>query len=58
MSITKKSFGFMPDGTEVFSYLMDNEKNVKAEILSYGGIIRSLLVKDNKGNYQDVVLGR
>lgn len=58
MSITKKSFGFMPDGKEVFSYTIDNEKNVKAEILSYGGILRSLLVKDNKGNYRDVVLGR
>ena len=58
MSITKKSFGIMPDGKEVFSYLIDNEKNVKAEILSYGGIIRSLWVKDNKGDYQDIVLGR
>lgn len=57
MSITKKSFGFMPDGTEVFSYTLDNNKNLKAEILSYGGIIKNLWVKDNKGEYTDVVLG-
>ncbi len=58
MSIQKKSFGFMPDGKEVFSYLLDNNKNVKAEILSYGGIVKSLYVKNNKGEYIDVVLGR
>lgn len=58
MSITKKSFGHMNDGTEVFSYTLDNNKNVKAEILSYGGIIRSLWVKDKNGEYCDVVLGR
>lgn len=58
MSILKKSFGFMPDGKEVFSYLLDNNKNVKAEILSYGGIVKSLYVKNNKGEYTDIVLGR
>lgn len=58
MSIVKKSFGFMPDGQEVFSYLLDNGKKVKAEILSYGGIIKNLWVKTNSGEYLDVVLGR
>lgn len=58
MSITKNFFGTTPDGKEVFSYTLDNEKNVKAEILTYGGIVRSLLVKDKNGVYTDVVLGR
>lgn len=58
MSILKKSFGFMPDGKEVFSYVLDNGKNIKAEIISYGGIVKELWVKDNKGEYVDVVLGR
>ncbi len=58
MGIIKKNFGFMPDGREVFSYTLDNNKNVKAEILSYGGIIRSLFVKDKNGEYKDIVLGR
>lgn len=57
MSITKKSFGFMPDGREVFSYLLDNGKNVKAEIINYGGAVKSLWVKDKNGEYVDVVLG-
>ena len=58
MSIEKKSFGFMPDGKEVFCYILDNGKNVKAEIITYGGIIKNLWVKNNKGKYTDVVLGR
>ncbi len=57
MSITKTKFGNMPDGREVFSYTLDNGKSLKAEILNYGGIIRSLYVKDKNGNYKDVVLG-
>ena len=58
MSISEKSFGFMPDGREVFSYYLDNGKGVKAEIMSYGAIIKSLLVQDKNGDYKDVVLGR
>lgn len=58
MSITKKSFGFMPDGREVFLYTLDNNKNLRAEIINYGGIIKSLFVKDKNGEYKDVVLGR
>ena len=57
MEITKKSFGFMPDGREVFSYLLDNGKNVKAEILNYGGAVKNLWVKNKDGEYTDVVLG-
>lgn len=58
MSITKKSFGFMPDGKEVFAYTLDNGKNVKAEIITYAGIVKNLWVKDKNGEYVDVVLGR
>ncbi len=58
MSITKKSFGFMPDGKEVYVYTLDNNKNLKAEILSYGGIIKNLWVKKSDNEYIDIVLGR
>lgn len=57
MSITSKSFGFMPDGKEVFSFLLDNGKNVRTEIISYGGAVKNLWVKDKSGEYIDVVLG-
>ena len=56
MSIEKKSFGILPDGREVFSYLLDNGI-IKAEIINYGGIIKNLWVKERNGNEVDVVLG-
>ena len=58
MSITKRKFGNTPDGKEVYAYTLDNERNIKVEILNYGGIIRSLLVKGKNNEYIDVVLGR
>lgn len=58
MSITKKLYGTMPDGTEIFAYTLDNGKGVAAEIINYGGIVTKLLVADKNGKTQDVVLGR
>lgn len=57
MSITKTLFDRTPDGKEVYSYVLDNNKNLRAEILNYGGIIKSLWVKKANGEYVDVVLG-
>lgn len=58
MGISKKSFGFMPDGEEVFVYILENKSGLRAEILSYGGIIKNLIVPDRTGKPVDVVLGR
>lgn len=55
--ITKKSFGFLADGTEVFSYILSNESGVSAEIADFGGTIVRLLVNDKNGNPVDVVCG-
>ena len=52
MSISKRSFGTY-EGKEVFSFALDNNKGLSAEIINYGGIIRSLVF-----NGTDVVLGR
>ena len=53
MSITKELFGKLKDGSEVYNYILENKNGIKAEILSYGGIIKNLYV-----NGIDVVLGR
>lgn len=58
MSIIKTEFGTMPDGEKVYSYLIDNGNGLSAEILSYGGIVKSLYVTDKNGVKTDVVLGR
>lgn len=50
--IEKKLFGIIND-KEVYCYKLNNGKNLSAEILSYGGIIKNLFYKNT-----DVVLGR
>lgn len=50
--VTKTLFGKIND-EDIFLYTLDNGKGLKAEIINYGGIIRSLYYKGT-----DVVLGR
>ena len=58
MSVTKRLYGTMPDGREVFEYTLDNNNGLCVKVLNYGGIITQLLVKDKDGKMTDVVLGR
>ena len=57
MTISRGVFGTLPDGTQVSSWLLTNEKGLQAEVLDYGVTIRSILVPDKNGNSTDVVLG-
>ncbi len=57
-SITKDSFGKMPDGTDVDIYTLVNKSGAEVRITNYGGIIVSLKVPDKDGNLGDVMLGR
>lgn len=52
MSIVKKKFGEI-DGVNVDSYILDNERGLMAEIITYGGAVRRLVFDGT-----DVVLGR
>lgn len=58
MSITKVNFGQTSNGENIILYTLDNKKGLSAEILNYGGILRSLYVNDKNGIKTDVVLGR
>lgn len=58
MAVTKREFGRTAAGEAVWAYTLDNGKGVSVEILSYGGIIRKLVVTDRNGVKTDVVLGR
>ena len=51
MSITKKLFGKLSDGTEVYRYTLKNKNGMTAEILNFGGILQSLVFDET-----DVVL--
>ena len=55
MSI-KREFGIV-DGKAVYLYTINNSKGMVADITNYGGTLVSLKVSDNKGDFDDVVLG-
>lgn len=57
MTISKHSFGVMPDGTPVSCWTLTNDQGLQAEILDYGVIIRSIIVPDKNRQPVDVVLG-
>lgn len=57
MKIAVEPFGKLPDGGQVFSYCMENNSGMRAEILNYGGILKNLFVPDREGSPADVVLG-
>jgi aldose 1-epimerase len=50
-------YGKMPDGTAITEYTLVNKSGMKAKIITYGGILTSLLVPDKDGKLADVVLG-
>ena len=56
-SITRETFGTMPDGTSIYLYTLKNANGIKARITNYGGILVSLAVPDREGKLSDVVLG-
>jgi aldose 1-epimerase len=49
-------FGTLPDGTEVHRWTLERA-GTRVEILTYGGIVRSVEVPDREGRTADVVLG-
>lgn len=58
MSVIRTDYGKTNGGEEVYLYTLENKNGMSAEIITYGGIVRSLKVKDKNGADTDVVLGR
>jgi len=56
-AITKKSFGKLPDGSEVVQYTVTNKNGVEMNVINYGAIITSLKTPDKNGVMGDIVLG-
>jgi aldose 1-epimerase len=50
-------FGSLPDGSKVEKLTFRNARQLEVSILTYGGIIQSVLVPDKNGNLADIVLG-
>ena len=56
-TITKADFGTTADGKTVELYTLKNDAGAEARIMTYGGIVQSLMVPDKYGKLGDVVLG-
>ncbi len=57
MSIEKKLFGTLADGTEVYAYTLKNTNQMSVKIITYGGAIAEIRVPDRNGSFTDVVGG-
>ena len=57
MSITKRFFGTTLNGEEAYIFTLMNSKGMSVKITNFGGVIISIEVPDNKGRFDDVVLG-
>lgn len=57
MSISKKLFGKLDCGTEVYAYTMSNANGMEVKILSYGGAIAQIKAPDKRGRFADVIGG-
>jgi aldose 1-epimerase len=48
LSITKEPFGTTPDGIDVDRYTLTNAHGMQVKIITYGGIVQSLMVPDRR----------
>ncbi|MCE6990334.1 aldose epimerase family protein [Dyadobacter sp. CY323] len=56
-TISKESFGELPDGQKADLYTLTNGNGMTVNITNYGGIITKLTAPDKNGEFADVVLG-
>lgn len=57
VSVEKSAFGKLPDGREVEQYTLSNDHRLTAKVITYGAILRSLMVPDRDGKPGEVTLG-
>jgi aldose 1-epimerase len=56
-NMQKQSFGKTQDGQPVDLYTLTNKHGMEVAITNYGGTVVSIKVPDDKGKFDDVVLG-
>jgi L-ribulose-5-phosphate 4-epimerase len=56
-TVEQRSFGQTAEGQRVDLFVLSNANGMRAEIITYGGIVRSFEVPDRNGRVSDVVLG-
>ncbi len=55
--VVKEAFGTTRDGKQVDNYILTNKNGMRAEVITFGAILKNLYVPDKKGKIDDVVLG-
>lgn len=58
MNITQKHFGKLSNGNAIDIIELSNDHSISIKILTYGGIIQSIMTPDEKGFLKDIVLGK
>ena len=57
MGITKSVFGVTKDGKQVDAFLIENNNNMKVNLITWGATLQRILVKDKDENEIDLLLG-
>ncbi len=57
MSVERVLFGEMPDGREVYKYILTNSNEVSAHVLTLGATLCTFYAEDKNGELRDVLLG-
>ncbi|NPD46294.1 aldose epimerase family protein [Lentimicrobium sp. S6] len=58
MNITRKHYGTLSNGSNVDIIELSNDHKITIKILTYGGIIESIITPDEKGFLKNIVLGK
>jgi aldose 1-epimerase len=56
-TIEKQLYGITEDGSEVYEYTLTNAKKMEVKIITFGGIITSIMVPDRRHIFENVALG-
>ncbi len=55
--ITKKLYGTLESGQNIYAYTLKNHQGMSVTIINYGGAVIKLKVPNRNGKIQDVILG-
>jgi aldose 1-epimerase len=56
-SITRSSYGTMPDGSAVEQFVLKNANGIEVGIINYGGTVTFIKTPDRNGKFDDIALG-
>ena len=56
-SVRREAWGTTSSGVQVHRWTLSSTAGVRASVLTYGGVLQSLVVPDARGGHRDVVLG-